>query len=241
MFSPTITTFWDATFATGDTWDGAEGFTLAIHPDRDPLRPVEVLTYPDGTVAAAVSPAAAAALGISAGTSLDAVSFRERLSSAGLVLHDPDCLFYVTDEAASVLSRGTTPDHVRQLTSADAALFSRFQSNAPADDLEEAYVELDHWSVVGGFVDDELACVASAYPWRGAALADIGVLTLPGFRGRGLARDVVRSIGCTALAQGLSPQYRCQPANTGSRAVAAAAGFTYFGQWELVVDTPSGD
>lgn len=237
MFPPEITAFWQAPF-DGETLRGTDGFTVAINPTLAPDRPVEILTRHDGTVSAAVTAGIAARLGLRSGAQLDAGTFRERLAHAGLELYDPDCLFYFTDEATAVLRDESTPEEVRQLTPDDADLFSRFTATASAADLDEAYVELDHWAVFGALEEDQLACVASAYPWRQSTLADIGVLTLPQFRGRGLARAVVRAISLHAYTQGFAPQYRCQPSNIGSRAVAAAAGLTYFGLWEIVLQNP---
>jgi predicted GNAT family acetyltransferase len=78
---------------------------------------------------------------------------------------------------------------------------------------------------------------ASAYPWGGALLADLGVLTLQPFRGRGHARRVVRSISRHALDRGYEPQYRCQLDNQASVALARGAGLAMFGKWEVVSPT----
>lgn len=68
------------------------------------------------------------------------------------------------------------------------------------------------------------------------------MLTLPPFRGRGHARAVVRAIGRHAFERGYEPQYRCQLDNYASAAVAAAAGLTVFGTWEVVSpDSADGD
>lgn len=72
-----------------------------------------------------------------------------------------------------------------------------------------------------------------AYPWEdNAQIADLGVLTLTPFRGKGHARKVVRSISKYARDQGYEPQYRCQLDNLASTALAKAAGLTLFGKWE---------
>lgn len=239
MFAPKTTAFWQATFR-GESLPTATGFSLAINPALAPDRPVEVLTRHDCTMSAAVTAEVADRLrlrGEAAGNEppLDAGGFRRRLADAGLEPHDPDCLFYFSAEASAALKQEPAPARVRQLTPADAAAFSRFEAAASAADRDEAYVELGHWAVYGAFAGNELASVASAYPWHGSLLADIGVLTAPAYRGRGMARDVVRAISRHAAARGYVPQYRCQPGNTGSRAVAAAAGLAYFGLWEVVL------
>lgn len=72
------------------------------------------------------------------------------------------------------------------------------------------------------------------YPWRETRLADLGVITLPAFRGRGLATRTVRAISAQAIADGYEPQYRCQLDNAASIALAAAAGFARFGEWDVM-------
>lgn len=65
-------------------------------------------------------------------------------------------------------------------------------------------------------------------------IAETGVLTLPPFRGKGHARNVVRAISRYAYEQGFEPQYRCQLDNQASVALAKAAGLTLFGKWQVV-------
>ncbi|GAA4528819.1 hypothetical protein GCM10023160_27110 [Brachybacterium paraconglomeratum] len=56
--------------------------------------------------------------------------------------------------------------------------------------------------MVGTFLEDRLVCAANMYPWRGTQLADLGLLTLPEIRLRGLGRGTVRSICAAALERG---------------------------------------
>ncbi|KQZ54074.1 MULTISPECIES: GNAT family N-acetyltransferase [Ensifer] len=107
-----------------------------------------------------------------------------------------------------------------------------FQGSASEEDLDAAYVELDHWLVYGAFDGDRLVCAASMYPWQERQIADLGVLTLVSDRGKGHARKVVRAISRAALEKGYQPQYRCQLDNHASVALAGAVGVTLFGQWE---------
>ena len=73
------------------------------------------------------------------------------------------------------------------------------------------------------------------YPWGETRLADLGVITLPRFRGRGLGRATVRAMSAVALDWRYEPQYRCQLDNTASVTLARAAGFRRFGQWEVII------
>ncbi|WP_321170720.1 GNAT family N-acetyltransferase [Embleya scabrispora] len=71
-------------------------------------------------------------------------------------------------------------------------------------------------------------------------MADLGVLTLPPYRGKGHARRLVRAISRHALARGYQPQYRCQLDNHASVAAAGAAGLTRFGTWDVVSPDSAG-
>ena len=155
----------------------------------------------------------------------------ERLADAGIRLNGADHLYYLP---AAEQRFDTVDTDTRVLTEADAPAFTVFAATAPEDDLDEAFVELDHWLVVGTFVDGRLASAASMYPWRDTRLADLGVLTLPEFRGRGLARSTVRAISALALERGYEPQYRCQLDNAGSVALAESAGFARFATWDVI-------
>ncbi|WP_229867066.1 GNAT family N-acetyltransferase [Streptomyces gelaticus] len=110
----------------------------------------------------------------------------------------------------------------------------QFEEAASEQDLDEAFVELDHWAAHGALEDGRLVCVASMYPWNDAPLADLGVLTLPPYRGKGHARRLVRAISRHALARKHEPQYRCQLDNHASVAAAESAGLTRFGPWDVV-------
>jgi predicted GNAT family acetyltransferase len=88
--------------------------------------------------------------------------------------------------------------------------------------------------VYGTFVDGRLVTAASMYLWQETQLADLGVITLPEFRGRGLARRTVRALSAHALSEGCEPQYRCQLDNESSIALARACGFTPFGTWDVM-------
>src|SRR5579859_4534736 len=107
-----------------------------------------------------------------------------------MAMHPADNLFYFSRADLRALLREDSPPGVRQLSDADAALFAHFECSASEQDLDDAYVELDHWAVFGAFVQDRVVTAASMYPWGGAQIADLGVLTLPEFRRAGHARAV---------------------------------------------------
>jgi predicted GNAT family acetyltransferase len=160
------------------------------------------------------------------------------LEAAGVALYGAEYLFYLPVDDHAEIRADTVPGETRQLTLADAQAFAEFAVAAPATDMDEASVELDHWLAFGTFADGRLVSVASMYPWRGTHFADVGIITLPGYRGRGLAKSAVRAISARALADGYEPQYRCQLDNTPSASLARAAGFAQFGMWDVLL---SGD
>ena len=143
-------------------------------------------------------------------------------------------MFYFADADKGALLQEDHAGTVRRLTEHDGAVFAAFESSASEQDRDDAYVELDHWAVFGSFEQERLVCAASMYPWENAQIADLGVLTLVPFRGKGHARTVVRAICKHAYEQGYEPQYRCQLDNHASASVAKAAGLTLFGRWEVI-------
>jgi RimJ/RimL family protein N-acetyltransferase len=234
-YSQVITDFWRAPFLSGDVLHEDEAFSVAVNPDLSDDRRVMVLETAAGMVRAVLTPALAGKLGLERGQDLSASIFRQRLAEAGVILHDADNLFYfVAADKQALLRESHEETTVRRLTQHDDAIFAEFESSASEQDLDDAYVELDHWAVFGTFEQDHLVGAASAYPWLNAQIADIGVLTLAPFRGKGHARRVVRAISKYAYGQGYEPQYRCQLDNLASAAVAKAAGLTWFGTWQVI-------
>ncbi|WP_216361235.1 GNAT family N-acetyltransferase [Caulobacter mirabilis] len=207
--------------------------SIAVNSDLGSARRVMILEDADGNARVAMTPAVAERLGVerAEGVSLDVL--RRSLSEAGVPLHDPDFVFYLPDAPPPV--RPIDPRSApRRLAESDRGAFDAFQTEASEQDLEDSYVELDHWAVFGCFEGDRLVSAASAYPWGEAALADLGVLTLPDARGRGHARALVQSIGQFAREQGYELQYRCQVDNAASVALAKASGLVLLGRWEVI-------
>ncbi|QCR20598.1 GNAT family N-acetyltransferase [Agrococcus sp. SGAir0287] len=181
-------------------------------------------------------------IGLVAGATIDRTALADALAAAGVALNGADALWYLGIEEQEAVRREHASREdadgivVRRLGTDDADLFRAFEAAAPESDLDEAFVELDHWLVVGALVDGRLACAASAYPWSGTTLADLGVITLPERRGRGLARRTVRALAAHALDLGHEPQYRCQLDNAASMALAASAGLERFATWDVVAE-----
>ncbi len=207
--------------------------SYAISARLNPRRPAMMLTTADGSVRAVVRPEIAERAGIAAAENLSAAALKVRLEQGGVVLHDPDYLFYL-----SVDERGA-PDHgpqARKLSEADRIAFDLFYHAASEQDRDDAWVELDHWAVFGCFDGDRLVSAASMNLWDDSPIADLGVLTLPDARGKGFARAVVEAINRFSRARGYEPQYRCQLDNQASVALAGSCGLTLFGQWIVAVE-----
>lgn len=234
IFSEKIAAFWREPFENGEVLFHDEVFMLTINPDLSDDSRVMVLTMADGKVMAVLTPTMADKAGLTQQAELTEALFRQKLKETGVTMHGADYLFYFTEADKNALLHEAVEGDLRQLTEQDHAVFAEFQASASEQDLDDAYVELDHWAVFGSFERNRLVSAASMYPWMNSHIADTGVLTLNDYRGNGHARKVVRSISKYAYAQGYEPQYRCQLDNYASTSLAKASGLTLFGRWEVV-------
>ncbi|MDC9589599.1 GNAT family N-acetyltransferase [Xenorhabdus sp. XENO-10] len=240
LFSKTITDFWQAPLLNGNIIYSDDVFTVATNANLEEDDRLMVLETTDGRVMAVLTPELAEKAGLYHQEKMSEIIFRQKLNEADITLHGADYIFYFSEAEKNrllqeKLSAENLAGELRQLTEAeDEDIFAEFQSSASEQDLDSAYVELDHWAVFGSFEQNHLISAASMYPWDDVQIADMGVLTLAPFRGKGHARKVVRTISKYACAQGYEPQYRCQLDNLASSALAKAAGMVLFGKWELV-------
>ncbi|TWS26523.1 GNAT family N-acetyltransferase [Tsukamurella sputi] len=225
MFSAAVDRYWRTVF---DGPYAGVPFRFVVSPGLDDGLRLVTLTSPDGSVAAATTPATAAEIGCPA----DAAALHVALAAAGLRLHGADHVFYLP-EASHADRRPARPD-VRRLGEGDVEAFHRFEARATAEDLDAALVDLDDDVAVGAFDGDRLVAVGSSYRFEDSALWDLGVLTLPEHRGRGYGLAVVDALSHAAFEAGGEPQYRCQTDNAASIALAARAGFVRFADWDLV-------
>lgn len=216
-----------------------EVFVVSINPNLSEDSRVMVLETPDVRVMAVLTPAMADKLDLYQRKDLSEQTFRQKLNEAGVTLHGADYLFNFSEADKNVLLQENLESGLRQLTEQDDTVFSEFQSFASEQDLDDAYVELDHWVEFGSFEQNQLVSAASTYPWENAQIADLGVLTLAPFRGKGHASKVVRSICKYASNQGYEPQYRCQLDNQASASLARAVGLTLFGKWDVISPDPT--
>lgn len=236
QFSPTIDAFWHATFLDGEVLYRDALLTVVANAKLDADRCAMVLRPAGGQTHAVMTPAVADQLGLGRNQQpLTESTLRQTMQDRDVQLHGADYVFHFTEAGKHALLQEQPPVHVRQLHAVeDADAFAVFQSSASEQDLDDAYVELDHWAVFGAFEHDRLVCAASMYPWAGQSIADLGVLTLSAHRGQGHAARVVRAISRYAYGQGHEPQYRCQTDNAASVALAGSAGLALLGTWEVV-------
>ena len=211
------------------------GLTVAVDPDME-LRTAAALLTREESSQVVLASGPAAQLALPPAPTLAQVL--DGLAGLGLRFHGADCLYFVPERERAALLAEPTPSHVRELSPEDAPAFAAFVQSSTPEDLDEAYVELDHWLVVGAFDGGRLVAAASAYPWRDGTLADIGVITLPTARHQGHGVALVREICRRIIALGYEPQYRCQLSNDASRSLAPRAGLALFGTRDVVVAEP---
>lgn len=231
VFSSVVTEYWIPRMLD-DSIKGA--FQVVVDPSMDGNRSVSLLKVIDGRNLVTLTPERAEELSLSSGDSVVAEQLAVRIKDAGITLNGADYIFYLPVAEQGAVRGEPVLEGTRQLTADDQDAFARFAGEAPENDMDDAFVEFDHWLVFGSFADGRLVAAGSMYPWRGAQLADLGVITLPEYRGRGLGRKTVRAMSARAMELGYEPQYRCQIDNTPSVALAKSTGFARFGEWDVI-------
>ncbi|WP_060875631.1 GNAT family N-acetyltransferase [Myroides odoratus] len=167
---------------------------------------------------------------------LDFVEFKRVLEKHHILLHGADYVFYFSAKEKNSMKNLVCSANIRALTKEDASYFAKFEASATAQDLDDAAVALDHWKVYGAFEGNQLVAVASMYPWdEGSLIGDMGVLTLPSYRGKGYAKKVIEMMSQSALAEGYEPQYRCQLDNSASVGLAKKLNLDLFALWNVSI------
>jgi len=132
---------------------------------------------------------------------------------------------------------------LRQLTlPKDVELVHGLTSRCAPDDVEEAEIEDERPDdiIYGYLVDGQLVAYSGFRYWY-EHFADIGVLTDPQWRGRGLGKVVVSMVSRWCLQHDVIPLYRAEESNTRSWHIAVALGYelkVVATNTTVVVDTP---
>lgn len=119
-----------------------------------------------------------------------------------------------------------SPYTVRALSLADDDGMQALHAACSPAEVDDGYVEVSHEIAFGCFADGALVAASSGY--RRTGFMDIGVLTHPGHRQRGLGKAVVGALCAWSIAHNVINQYRCNADNTGSQATALGLGFRQF-------------
>jgi GNAT superfamily N-acetyltransferase len=124
------------------------------------------------------------------------------------------------------------PFVVRQLTSDDAKAMEVLFEVCRPEEIDEAYVSVDHQIAFGCFAGDQLLAAGSGD--ERAGFMDLGVLTHPTYRGYGLGKAVVGAMCEWSIARDIIPQYRCDAKDLGSKSVAEGLNFRLYFRQESV-------
>lgn len=221
---------WQASYFPDAPFAKSGSLVLCTNPALDKDESLVLLTLRDNVTRVCLTPELALSLRIEEQNISDVQTLKDWLATKNVRLHSPD-LVYFGDSLLSGLQQN--PDIcIRRLDDKDAAAFSAFCDEIDEDELDNAYVELDHWAVYGLFVREHLVCAASLYPWEDSKLLDLGVVTHPGVRSQGLARALVAEIDTQMRQQGYVLQYRTQADNSASIRLAESLGLRFYGVWE---------
>ncbi|MGM0928613.1 MAG: GNAT family N-acetyltransferase [Actinomycetota bacterium] len=112
---------------------------------------------------------------------------------------------------------------------------ARLEGMCPPDDIHDvALAGMDKSFVL---LDGSTPMAGAGYKEWQQILANVGVLTAPGYRRRGAGALIAAIAGHEALSSGLIPQWRSYESNEASRALAASLGFWDAGTQTSVILT----
>lgn len=225
QFSNSIVNYWHNQYQNCELLLKSHDLSVFINPNLDEAYQAVQLTLVEETIMM-ISP------NFAQSHSLDA-----QFNWANLNWHGADQIFYYDAEQLNSVKELPKLYLIRPLTQNDQQIFDEFCQNLPTEDLEDAFVALDHWLVYGVFVHGQLVTIASMCAWDKDQykIADVGVITSPVFRQQGHAKRVIRSISQAAILLGYEPQYRCQLDNAHSFALAQSSGLSPLLQWDVVL------
>ncbi|WP_193072066.1 GNAT family N-acetyltransferase [Pseudomonas sp. FME51] len=229
-----IIDYWKNEFQLGESVVNSPTFSLFSYSELDEdysmswLKTAEVNLFSS-------SPTLIEQLGLKSHPPASSEALLARLNHDDFNWYGADQVFYLSEIECEKLQNNPFFHAARRLTQADKLLFDEFCSQNSEEDLDGAYVELNHWRVMGLFEQEKLIAVASAYPWDDSLFADMGILTHPDYRQQGFAKLLIRALCKLILNDGYQPQYRCQLDNLSSLILAEKAGFSPFAQLDFIL------
>jgi RimJ/RimL family protein N-acetyltransferase len=135
--------------------------------------------------------------------------------------------------------RPTPTMGTRLLTDQDQPELRRLASACGPTAWEHSGIDPERPPVFGCFAGESLAAAGMLERW-GDRLWHVGIVTHPGYRGRGYGKAVVSAMTAYGLAAGGVMQYRSLQANLPSIGIARALGFRRFALTLAVRLTPPG-
>lgn len=235
-FSDVVHRYWKSQMINGDIVHFDELLTLVSNPKLDDSYKMMILEMTNKHIMVVANPVVASELKLSNLKEYSIASLRKEISKCKLVLHPADYIYYLPYNKVPNTPEAEDGIIIRVLNREfDKQVFNQFESICTEDDLDGAYVSLDHWVVYGAFDKGILIGVCSMYTWDSTKLADLGVIIADPYRGRGIGTRLVKTISRDVVSKGYVPQYRCQTDNKPSIALAEASGFDLFGEWEVIV------
>jgi GNAT superfamily N-acetyltransferase len=138
-------------------------------------------------------------------------------------LHPSDLPAYLPTDSFSV----------RKLTLEDAEQMSALQQASTAEEVDESDVEVTYQIAFGCFHEGQLVAASSGYERTG--FLDIGVLTHPDFRKKGLGKATVGALCDWAIKKHIILQYRHDVLNVNSQYVAQSLNFKQYFKTEAFI------
>lgn len=118
---------------------------------------------------------------------------------------------------------------------ADWPLIQSLLDDCSEEEVEDAEIFEDDPDavVIGAMAGERLVGYAGFRYWE-EEFADVGILTNPEFRRRGLGRFLVSELSAWCLDNGVVPMYRVDPENHGSRRIAEGLGYALWARIDVL-------
>jgi hypothetical protein len=123
--------------------------------------------------------------------------------------------------------RPVSSPSTRPLTVEDKKAIDRLRAACTVEEWEAGGSEFKPGAMVGAFRGEELTALAGYQLW-GDQIAQIAIVTHPGFRGQGHATTAVSALTEIVFERTLVPQFRTLESNIPSMAVARQLGFIQY-------------